>query len=126
MKKYIGMGLLMMINCVSFAQIQRTVVKQITDSTTTVREPANNRESKKGILKDLELTKEQKIKMKEINQSMKTYKETIEKDATLSDKEKKEKLKTLRIEQLTKIQAILTEEQKIKFREARRIEGKNG
>ena len=72
------------------------------------------------MFRELDLTKEQRAKMKEINQSMKTSKEAIENDATLSETEKKQKLKTLRKEQAVKIQEILTEEQKIKFRELRK------
>ncbi len=119
MKKYIGIGLLMMISCTCFAQIQRTVVKQKSDSTAVEQVPENKDGSRKEMFRELDLSKEQKAKMKEINQSMKASKEAIENDAVLSDTEKKEKLKLLRKEQTFKIQAILTEEQKIKFRELR-------
>ncbi len=119
MKKYIGIGLLMMISCTCFAQIQRTVVKQKSDSTAVEQVPENKDGSRKEMFRELDLSKEQKAKMKEINQSMKASKEAIENDAVLSDTEKKEKLKLLRKEQTFKIQAILTEEQKIKFSELR-------
>ena len=117
MKKYIGIGLFIMISCTCFAQIQRTVVKQKPDSTATEQGPEKKNESRKEIFRELDLTKEQRGKMKEINQSMKASKEAIENDAVLSDTEKREKLRSLRKEQAIKIQAILTEEQKIKFRE---------
>ena len=126
MKKYIGIGLLMMISCTSFAQIQRTVVKQKTDSTTTVQVKENQQETRKEMFRELDLSKEQKMKMKEINQSMKASRETIENDTALAETEKKEKLKALRKEQALKIQAILTEEQKIKFRELRVKNKANG
>ena len=71
------------------------------------------------MFRELDLTREQKIKMKEINQSMKASRETIENDTTLSETEKKTKLRALKKEQIQKIQAILTEEQKNKFRQMR-------
>ena len=126
MKKYITISLLMMISCTCFAQIQRTVVKQKNDSTVTEQTPQKKDESKKEIFRELDLTKEQKVKLKEINQSMKTSKENIENDPALTDTEKKEKLRSLKREQAVKIQAILTEEQKIKFRELRTKNKANG
>ncbi|MEP7163809.1 MAG: hypothetical protein ABI741_03895 [Ferruginibacter sp.] len=126
MKKYIGIALCIMICNESHAQIQRTVVKQKPDSTATEQVADKKTDSRKEIFRELDLTKEQKVKMKEINQSMKASKETIENDAALSDPQKKEKLKTLRKEQAIKIQAILTEEQKIKFRELKTKNKDNG
>ena len=48
---------------------------------------------------------------------MKSSKEAIENNKELSDVQKKDKLKSLKKEQMAKIQSVLTEEQKIKFRE---------
>ena len=78
------------------------------------------------MFRELDLSKEQKVKLKEINQSMKASKEAIENDTALSETAKKEKLRSLRKEQAFKIQAILTEEQKIKFRELRTKKKGNG
>jgi len=47
----------------------------------------------------------------------------LENDTTLTEADKKAKLKALKKEQAQKIQALLTEEQKIKFRKLR---NKNG
>ena len=118
MKKYfLLVALMIMISYASMAQLQRTPVKQKNDS--SVVEPAaeKNKDSRKEMFRELDLTREQKIKMKEINQSMKASKEAIENDTTLSETEKKTKLKALKKEQVQKIQAILTEEQKTKFRQ---------
>jgi len=123
MKKYIGIGLLMMTGYTALSQIQRTVVKQKNDSTVTEQVNTKGDGAKKQMLRELDLTKEQRAKMKEINQSMKASKDAIENDPALSKKQKKQKLKAFRQEQVAKIQAILTEEQKIKFREQR---AKNG
>ena len=123
MKKYIGIVLLMMAGFDSFAQIQRTVVKQKNDSTVTEQVNTKGDGAKKQMLRELDLTRDQRAKMKEINQSMKASKGAIENDPALSEKQKKQKLKAFRQEQVAKIQAILTEEQKINFREQR---AKNG
>ncbi len=122
MKKIIYIGLFILFNGTSFAQIQRNVEKQKKDSATKGSSQVIENDSRKEILKELDLSKEQKVKLKEINQSMKVSKEAIENNKELSDGQKKEKLKALKKEQMTKIQSVLTEEQKIKFRE---LKGKN-
>ena len=126
MKKYIGIVLLLAISCTGFTQIQRTVVKQKSDSTAVEQVAENKDGSRKEMFRELDLSKEQKVKLKEINQSMKASKEAIENDTALSETAKKEKIRSLRKEQAFKIQAILTEEQKIKFRELRTKNKGNG
>ncbi len=122
MKKIICIGMFILFNDTSFAQIQRNVEKQKIDSATKGTSSVIENDSRKEILKELDLGKEQKVTLKEINQSMKVSKEAIENNKELSDGQKKEKLKALKKEQMTKIQSVLTEEQKIKFRE---LKGKN-
>lgn len=125
MKIYIGIGLFILFHCTSFGQIQKNVVKQKSDSVTSNPIRAKENESRKEILKELDLTKEQKVKLKEVNQSMKASKEAIENNLELSDIQKQEKLKALKKEQMSKIQSILTEEQKIKFRQLKEKNGSN-
>lgn len=117
MKKIISICLLILISRSSFAQIQRKTGTHKTDSATTEIAPVNESESGRGIFRDLDLTKEQRGKLRAFNQSMKSDKETIENNTTLSESQKKEKLRTLRKEMAVKIESILTNEQKIKFRE---------
>ena len=74
-----------------------------------------NRSDRRDLIKDLDLTREQKMKLKEIRQSNKTKKEAIENNSQLSDREKKDQLRSLQKEQAQNIQAILTDEQKAKF-----------
>lgn len=117
MKKYIVSIILMtMVGYTSNAQVQRTPAKKQTDSVVAKQVTEKNPDSRKEMLKELDLTKDQKNKMKEINGSTKASKEAIENDTALSTEEKKVKLKSLRQEQMQKIQALLTEEQKAKFR----------
>ena len=120
MKKYSSIVVLFtLISFLSQAQVQRAPVKQRTDSVTTTAKIEKDNKSKKEIFKELDLSREQKVKLKELNQSMKASKEALENDTTLTEADKKAKLKALKKEQAQKIQALLTEEQKIKFRELR-------
>ena len=125
MNIYIGIGLFILLHNTSFGQIQRNVVKQKSDSASANPFPSKENESRKEILKELDLTKEQKVKLKEVNQLMKASKEAIENNMELSGIQKKEKLKALKKEQMSKIQSILTEEQKIKFRQLKEKNGSN-
>ena len=54
--------------------------------------------------------------MKEIRQAGKSAKEAIEKNTELSETDKKKQLRDLQKAQAQKVQAILTEEQKAKFK----------
>lgn len=99
----------------SFSQIRRTAVKPQADSTTSQNKASTPKNSRKEMMEELNLSIEQKQKMKEINQTGKATREAIEADSILSDADKKAKLRIFRREQYQKIKAILTEEQKLKF-----------
>jgi Spy/CpxP family protein refolding chaperone len=121
MKIPVFISLLLFSSLLSLAQVERkpSPSKQ-TDS--VVHDPGRNkmdRSEKKELLKELDLTKEQKIKLKEIRQENKSKKEMIENDNQLSETEKKSRLHTLQKEQAQKIQAILTDEQKEKLKAMR-------
>lgn len=105
------------------AQIKRTPVKSAakTDSA-AASQPVQNteqRQNRKAALKELNLTKEQKIKMKELRDDMKAKEDSINSDSKLTDDEKKVKLHQLRKQKLQTIEGMLTDEQKAKFRELR-------
>jgi len=75
MKKYISIVVLFsLISILSQAQVQRTPAKQKTDSAAVVTDTVKDKKSKKEILKELDLSREQKVKLKELNQSMKASK----------------------------------------------------
>ncbi len=101
----------------STAQVERKTQSVKPDSTnaTTVKNK-NDKQSQKDRLKDLDLTREQKAKVKEIRQAGKAAKDAIENNADLAEADKKKQLRNLQREQAQKIQAILTEEQKVKFK----------
>lgn len=99
----------------SFSQVRRTAVKPQVDSAASQSKASTPKNSRKEMMEELNLSIEQKQKMKEINQAGKATREAIEADSTISDADKKTKLRTFRREQYQKIKAILTEEQKLKF-----------
>jgi len=106
----------------AWAQIERKPViaaKADSAQTTTTAKNKVDKQSRKERMKELNLTREQKGKMKEIMQSGKTSKNAIENNAQLSDQEKKKQLRELQKEQAFKVQAILTPEQREKFKASR-------
>jgi Mg/Co/Ni transporter MgtE len=72
--------------------------------------------SKKQKLKDFNLTKDQKSKIKEQRQSAITKKAAIESDNKLSADEKAAKLKELKTEEAKNVMSILNDEQKQKMK----------
>jgi Spy/CpxP family protein refolding chaperone len=98
------------------AQIERKPVVVKTDSTqTAVSDNKVDKQSRKERFKELDLTKEQKGKLKEIMQSGKAAKDDIENNTQLSEQDKKKQLRELQKDQMQKIQSILTPEQQEKF-----------
>ena len=102
------------------AQIERKSVVVKTDSVQkTTNDNKVDKQSRKERFKELDLTREQKGKMKEIMQANKAAKEAIENNTQLSDQDKKKQMRELQKEQMQKIQAILTPEQREKFRSSK-------
>ena len=95
------------------AQVERKPVAIKKDSTQTLTDEGNKGDklSRKEQMKELDLTREQKGKMKEIMQSGKAAKEAIQNNTQLSDQDKKKQMRELQKMQIQKIQAILTPEQ---------------
>ena len=105
----------------SSAQIEREPIVSGKKDTIpfTASNEKNNKQNQKDRLKELDLTQEQKAKVKEIRQAGKSAKEAIENNAQLSEEEKKKQIRNLQREQAQKIQAILTPEQRAKFKASR-------
>jgi Spy/CpxP family protein refolding chaperone len=103
------------------AQIRRTVPeKQKTDSAGMPVPAQDEKTKRKEMLKELNLTKAQKGKFKEMRKEAKDKKEAIEGYEKLSQEEKDEQLKELKKEQLKKTDTLLTDEQKEKFKQLRK------
>ena len=111
-----------LISLSSIAQVQRTgTPSRKTDSVTTAQ-GANNAGSdmnKKKMMRELDLTKEQKIKLKEARESSKAKQEAISNDDKLTQEQKDLKLRELKRAQAQNMQGILNEEQKAKMKALR-------
>ncbi len=119
MKLPVFIFLLFLSSISASAQIERKPVAIKTDSAQTTSNNKADKQTPKDRLKDLDLTKEQKAKVKEIRQEGKAAKEAIENNTQLSEEDKKKQLRELQKAQAQKVQAILTEEQKVKFKASR-------
>ena len=106
----------------AMAQLQRAKKPKTTSDTTAtgVATMKEDKQSRKQMMRELNLTKEQKGKFKEMQQNMKAKKEEIENDDKLSDTEKKEKLRELRKEQMKNTDSILNDEQREKMKQMRK------
>ena len=89
------------------AQIERKPVAiKIDSAKTTGNDNKVDKQSRKDRLKDLDLTREQKMKLKGIRQANESAKSTIENNSQLSETEKKKQLRELQKTQAQKVQAI--------------------
>ncbi len=99
------------------AQIERKSVAVKPDSAqTTTNNNKADKQSRKERFKELDLTREQKGKIKEITLTNKAAKEAIENNTQLSDQDKKKQMRELQKAQMLQTQAILTPEQREKFK----------
>jgi len=71
------------------------------------------------MMRELNLTKEQREKIKEIRQANQAKKEAIENDTTLTAEQKETRLRELKREMGQSMLPILNDEQKAKFKEMR-------
>jgi Spy/CpxP family protein refolding chaperone len=123
MKKMMSMMALVLLSAFSFAQVQRSKTTTLArpDSTLTGTEKGKaGGMGKKQMMKDLNLSKEQKMKLKELRQSAQAKKQAIENDDKLSAPEKESKLKELHKEQAKNTMSILSPEQKVKMLKMRK------
>lgn len=91
------------------AQVQRKAPSQAMQS-----DSLHNRHGKR-LMEQMNLTTEQKAQMKEIHQSNRQQFEAIKNDKSLTDVQRKQKIKELRIDQKNKMDKILTPDQKQKM-----------
>ena len=103
------------------AQIDRVV--KAPDSTQIKQGPGPDgrmRQRNEQMLKDLNLTDTQKEQFKKNNEEMRAKMDALRSNTSLGDEDRRIQMKALRDEQKTKMDALLTPEQKIKFDEARK------
>ena len=80
----------------------------------------NGKHEKGKMLKELNLSKEQKAELKVQHQDMKAKREALKAQDNLSVKEMREKQQALKAEQKSKMESLLTEEQKTKMAEMKK------
>ena len=109
------------ISSVSIAQVQRTGTPSRQNDTAATTQGINNASdmNKKKMIRELDLTKEQKIKLKEARESSKAKQEAISNDDKLTQEQKDAKLRELKRAQAQNMQGILNEEQRAKMKALR-------
>lgn len=118
MKKTAFLILLVTMCASGFSQVRResNIVKE--DSVTVV-DTQKDKRSRRDMMKELNLTRDQRQKLKESKSSNQSAKAAIENDNTLTADQKKVKLRELRKAQLEKLKTILSPEQIEKLRKMR-------
>lgn len=113
----ISLTLFSLITFASFAQIQRQKKETAkTDSSASAAvQTKDEGPNKKEMMKELDLSKEQKLKIKAFRQDAQAKKDAIENDITLKPEEKQAKLKDVRKELQQNTMSVLTREQKLKL-----------
>ena len=112
----------------SFAQVQRTKTasKQSSDSlSATIETKQTGKLKKRQMMRELDLTKEQTGKLKEIKQANKAKTEEVLNNDKLTQEEKDAKLKTLHQQQAKNTLTVLNDEQKAKIKKMRTEKRKN-
>lgn len=119
MKIYLLAFALSVFSISASAQIERKPVARTDSSQAINADGKPDKQNRKERMKELDLTKEQKSKMKELRLSGKAAKDAIENNTQLSAAEKKKQSRELQKAQLAKMQTILTPEQFEKFKASR-------
>jgi Spy/CpxP family protein refolding chaperone len=120
MKRIAPLFLFLLISTWAFAQVQRVVPqRKAADSSFMSRSPEYNGPAsmeRRQMMNELNLTREQRVKMKEIRQSGMARQEAVSNDDKLTPVQKEDKLRELKREQARDMQSVLTDEQKAKLR----------
>lgn len=114
MKRFLIITSMLILSSNIFAQSKKNITTAPTKTDTIAAPPKMNEHKDK--FKELNLTDEQKGKIKELNKRNKSEKAKIESDATLTPEQKSAKLKEIKKEQSKSFKAILTPEQLEKFK----------
>ena len=123
MKTLLLVSLLTTGSFAAMAQVQRHIDRK--PPVTNNKAPLGNMPAKeqkpkmRGILRQLDLTRQQQIQLKQIRQEQQAKKALIESNEQLSDPEKKKQIREMQNEFLTKLESVLTDEQKEKLKRLR-------
>ena len=120
MKKLSIALLLCLLTAGSFAQAQHDALPGTADSSTVAARPSLRQQ-----IQALDLTRDQKMQIRQILQNSKANKETINANDSLSLDQKQAQLKALRKQTFANFNAILTDEQREKWKAMRADRKKN-
>ncbi|HSV11408.1 MAG TPA: hypothetical protein VLI68_11590 [Hanamia sp.] len=116
-----------------FAATGNAQVKRNSSQSQTVQSDSTHHFRKGSMMNNLNLTADQKAKMKELRENGKQQREAISNDASLTQDQKKEKMKELHKTQSDKMNSILTPEQQAtwkanmqQMKQNRKMNGKKG
>ncbi len=90
---------------------------QIQRKTDSVQRVQSNHGKHQNMMSNLNLTKDQKAKMKEMRSDAKSKREAIQNDQSLTPEQKKQKLAELRKSDKENMNSILTKDQKEKMKQ---------
>lgn len=121
MKKLTLLAMTFMLSSSAFCQ---TAKESTTEASATKTEKSGDARYQE-ILKALNLTDDQKAKKKEIDKASKEAKLKVEADTSLSDADKKDKLKQIRKDKTASFMAILTPEQVDLYKEMKKKSAEN-
>lgn len=116
MKKIISVLLVVVVMVNANAQVHRKHSVQNAKDTAATMNKADDKMKKKDMMRELNLTKQQRLKLKEMRQAGKAKMDEIENDPKLSDSEKKARLKELKKQQMEGTMSVLNDEQKAKMK----------
>ncbi len=116
MKKLLFILAITIIGQLSFAQTT-TPQTEAAKPTGTEKKHHKGHGNKKAMMKELNMTDDQKAKMKEMKEANKAKKEAIINDSKLTEDQKKQQLKDLHKAGAKDMQGVLTDEQKAKMKE---------
>ena len=102
----------------SIAQVQRVVTPKPVDSGSATKENLtdNKKVDRKQMFRELNLSKEQRSKLKEIRQSNTAKRDAISNNDSLTQDQKDARLRELKREKAQSIMPVLNEEQKAKMK----------
>jgi outer membrane protein assembly factor BamD (BamD/ComL family) len=85
-----------------------------------------HKKAKKEMVKQLHLTKQQKMEMKAFKATAKKEREAIKSNSALTEEQKKEQLELLQKKKPARLEAILTSEQKEKLKQTKNNQPRRG
>lgn len=119
MKKSFTVLLLLFFTASGFSQIRRQSSLNIKTDSAGHQQLAAAERGRRDVLKELDLTKEQKQRLKSIRENGQARRQLLEADTVLTDTERKQRLRALRRGQEDSVAKVLSPQQFEKFKALR-------